>query len=223
MSGPLANAAASAGSAVSSGVPEPVTSEASIPTGRDDSTSAHGALLEPGQALTADELPAAPVCFPERDLHFMKLAQAAAEEARAAGEVPVGAVLVRGDEVIAKGFNHPIGAHDPSAHAEMVALRAAAQALENYRLPGCELYVTLEPCLMCAGALYWSKISRVVFGADDEKNGYRRGLRPESFPGANIQPAATGPWPFHPKTILTGGILREECARLMQEFFQSKR
>ena len=101
----------------------------------------------------------------------MKLAQAAAEEARAAGEVPVGAVLVRGDEVIAKGFNHPIGAHDPSAHAEMVALRAAAQPLENYRLPGCELYVTLEPCLMCAGAIMHARIARVVFGARDPKTG----------------------------------------------------
>ncbi|GAA5240370.1 hypothetical protein BMMON2_31920 [Burkholderia mallei] len=87
----------------------------------------------------------------ERDRRYMRLALAAAEEARAAGEVPVGAVIVRGDEVIARGFNHPIGGHDPSAHAEMAALRAAARALRNYRMPGCELYVTLEPCLMCSG------------------------------------------------------------------------
>jgi tRNA(adenine34) deaminase len=212
VSGPLANAAASAGSAVSSGVPEPVTSEASIPTGRDDSTSAHGALLEPGQALTADELPAAPVCFPERDLHFMKLAQAAAEEARAAGEVPVGAVLVRGDEVIAKGFNHPIGAHDPSAHAEMVALRAAAQALENYRLPGCELYVTLEPCLMCAGAIMHARIARVVFGARDPKTG-ACGSVVDAFANAQLN---------HHTTVV-GGALEDECAAALKSFFADRR
>ncbi len=107
----------------------------------------------------------------ERDRRFMALAQAAAEQARALGEVPVGAVLVRGDEVIATGFNHPIGAHDPSAHAEMAALRAGSLALENYRLPGCELYVTLEPCIMCAGAIMHARIARVVFGAHDPKTG----------------------------------------------------
>ncbi|RAB24517.1 tRNA adenosine(34) deaminase TadA, partial [Burkholderia multivorans] len=90
---------------------------------------------------------------------------------RAAGEVPVGAVLVRGDEVLARGFNHPIGGHDPSAHAEMAALRMAAQHLQNYRMPGCELYVTLEPCLMCAGAIMHARIARVVFGAADPKTG----------------------------------------------------
>jgi tRNA(adenine34) deaminase len=135
---------------------------------------------EPGAAgafASSDPTPGEPSIFPavhevpERDRRFMALAQAAAEEARAAGEVPVGAVLVRGDEVIATGFNHPIGGHDPSAHAEMAALRAAAQAVENYRLPGCELYVTLEPCLMCAGAIMHARIARVVFGARDPKTG----------------------------------------------------
>jgi tRNA(adenine34) deaminase len=160
VSEPLANPAALAGSAASSDALEPAANEVSsgathdLPSGASESSPA-------GHAATVEELPAISVSFSERDLHFMKLAQAAAEEARAAGEVPVGAVLVRGDEVIAKGFNHPIGAHDPSAHAEMVALRAAAQALENYRLPGCELYVTLEPCLMCAGAIMHARVARV--------------------------------------------------------------
>ena len=105
------------------------------------------------------------------DEHFMGEALRQAAKAYAAGEVPVGAVIVQGDEVIATGFNHPIGGHDPSAHAEMAALRAAAQKLQNYRLPGCELYVTLEPCLMCAGAIMHARIARVVFGAHDPKTG----------------------------------------------------
>jgi tRNA(adenine34) deaminase len=142
----------------------------------------------------------------------MKLAQAAAEEARAAGEVPVGAVLVRGDEVIAKGFNHPIGAHDPSAHAEMVALRAAAQALENYRLPGCELYVTLEPCLMCAGAIMHARIARVVFGARDPKTG-ACGSVVDAF--ANPQ--------LNHHTAVVGGALESECAAALKSFFADRR
>jgi tRNA(adenine34) deaminase len=140
----------------------------------------------------------------ERDRRFMALAQAAAEEARAAGEVPVGAVLVRGDEVIARGFNHPIGAHDPSAHAEMVALRAAAQAVENYRLPDCELYVTLEPCLMCAGAIMHARIARVVFGARDPKTG-ACGSVVDAF--ANPQ--------LNHHTTVSGGVLEAECAQIV--------
>ncbi|WP_429270303.1 tRNA adenosine(34) deaminase TadA [Paraburkholderia sp. EB58] len=153
-----------------------------------------------------------PVSFSERDLHFMKLAQAAAEEARAAGEVPVGAVLVRGDEVIAKGFNHPIGAHDPSAHAEMAALRAAAQALENYRLPGCELYVTLEPCLMCAGAIMHARIARVVFGARDPKTGAC----------GSVVDAFANPQLNHHTTVV-GGALESECAAALKSFFADRR
>jgi tRNA(adenine34) deaminase len=142
----------------------------------------------------------------------MKLAQAAAEEARAAGEVPVGAVLVRGDEVIAKGFNHPIGAHDPSAHAEMVALRAAAQTVENYRLPGCELYVTLEPCLMCAGAIMHARIARVVFGARDPKTG-ACGSVVDAF--ANPQ--------LNHHTTVQGGALEDECGAALKSFFAGRR
>lgn len=160
--------------------------------------------------LTPDESPAPPVS--ERDRRFMALAQAAAEEARAAGEVPVGAVLVRGDEVIAKGFNHPIGAHDPSAHAEMIALRAAAQAVENYRLPGCELYVTLEPCLMCAGAIMHARIARVVFGARDPKTG-ACGSVVDAF--ANPQ--------LNHHTTVTGGVLETECGASLKSFFAERR
>ncbi|AXL51084.1 tRNA-specific adenosine-34 deaminase [Paraburkholderia caffeinilytica] len=159
---------------------------------------------------TPDESSAPPVS--ERDRRFMALAQAAAEEARAAGEVPVGAVLVRGDEVIAKGFNHPIGAHDPSAHAEMIALRAAAQAVENYRLPGCELYVTLEPCLMCAGAIMHARIARVVFGARDPKTG-ACGSVVDAF--ANPQ--------LNHHTTVTGGVLETECGAALKSFFAERR
>jgi len=148
----------------------------------------------------------------ERDRRFMALAQQAADKARAAGEVPVGAVLVRGDEVIASGFNHPIGAHDPSAHAEMVALRAASQALENYRLPGCELYVTLEPCLMCAGAIMHARIARVVFGAPDPKTGAC----------GSVVDAFANPLLNHHTTVV-GGVLADECGHALRDFFAERR
>jgi tRNA(adenine34) deaminase len=148
----------------------------------------------------------------ERDRQFMRLALAAAEEARAAGEVPVGAVLVRGDEVIATGFNHPIGTHDPSAHAEMAALRAGAHALENYRLPGCELYVTLEPCLMCAGAIMHARIARVVYGAHDPKTG-ACGSVVDAF--ANTQ--------LNHHTSVAGGVLEEQCGDALRSFFADRR
>jgi tRNA(adenine34) deaminase len=142
----------------------------------------------------------------------MTQALLAAESARAAGEVPVGAVLVRGDEIIATGFNHPIGAHDPSAHAEMAALRAGAQILENYRLPGCELYVTLEPCLMCAGAIMHARIARVVFGAHDPKTG-ACGSVVDAF--ANPQ--------LNHHTNVTGGVLEAECGDGLKSFFVHRR
>ncbi|WP_411190547.1 tRNA adenosine(34) deaminase TadA [Paraburkholderia sp. B3] len=148
----------------------------------------------------------------DRDRRFMRLAQSAAEAARAAGEVPVGAVLVRGDEVIATGFNHPIGAHDPSAHAEMAVLRAGAGALGNYRLPGCELYVTLEPCLMCAGAIMHARIARVVYGAHDPKTG-ACGSVVDAF--ANPQ--------LNHHTSVVGGVLETECADALRSFFAERR
>ncbi|SAL22013.1 CMP deaminase [Caballeronia cordobensis] len=148
----------------------------------------------------------------ERDRRFMALAQRAAEEARRAGEVPVGAVIVLGDEIIATGFNHPIRGHDPSAHAEMAALRAAAQKLENYRLPGCELYVTLEPCLMCAGAIMHARIARVVYGAADPKTGAC---------GSVVDMFANGQLNHH--TTVTGGVLADECAHALKNFFAERR
>ncbi|WP_050452413.1 tRNA adenosine(34) deaminase TadA [Candidatus Burkholderia verschuerenii] len=148
----------------------------------------------------------------ERDRRFMAIAQATAEDARRAGEVPVGAVIVRGDDVIATGFNHPIRGHDPSAHAEMVALRAAAQALQNYRLPGCELYVTLEPCLMCAGAIMHARIARVVFGASDSKTG-ACGSVVDMFANERLNHHAS----------VTGGVLADECGRALQNFFAERR
>ncbi|MEX3527398.1 MAG: tRNA adenosine(34) deaminase TadA [Burkholderia sp.] len=155
-------------------------------------------------------VPAVPAV--ERDRRYMRMALAAAEQARAAGEVPVGAVIVRGDEVIARGFNHPIGGHDPSAHAEMAALRAAAQALGNYRLPGCELYVTLEPCLMCSGAIMHARIARVVYGAPDRKTGACGGVV-DAF--ANPQ--------LNHHTSVTGGVLAAECGDALRAFFAERR
>lgn len=148
----------------------------------------------------------------ERDRRFMALAQVAAEQARALGEVPVGAVLVRGEEIIATGFNHPIGGHDPSAHAEMAALRAGSLALENYRLPGCELYVTLEPCIMCAGAIMHARIARVVFGAPDPKTGAC---------GSVVDAFSMGHLNHH--TTVTGGVLADECASALRSFFADRR
>ncbi len=156
--------------------------------------------------------PESAVAISERDRRFMAMALHAAESARAAGEVPVGAVLVRGDDVIATGFNHPIGGHDPSAHAEMAALRAAAQSLQNYRLPGCELYVTLEPCLMCAGAIMHARIARVVFGAHDPKTG-ACGSVVDAF--ANRQ--------LNHHTEVAGGVLAAECGDALKSFFAHRR
>lgn len=188
------------------GVPESPSGEAVR-----SSDEACGARVAPLNAPIPGDSPDPPV-FSERDRRFMALALAAAEEARVAGEVPVGAVLVRGDAVIATGFNHPIGAHDPSAHAEMAALRAAAQAVENYRLPGCELYVTLEPCLMCAGAIMHARIARVVFGARDPKTG-ACGSVVDAF--ANPQ--------LNHHTQVSGGVLEAECGAALKSFFAERR
>ncbi|MBP0589897.1 tRNA adenosine(34) deaminase TadA [Paraburkholderia sp. LEh10] len=187
----------------------PVASPAEA--GADDETGA-GPKRAADLQNTGSAVPAEPVAVSERDRRFMALAQAAAEEARAAGEVPVGAVLVRGDEVIAKGFNHPIGGHDPSAHAEMAALRAAAEKLENYRLPGCELYVTLEPCLMCAGAIMHARIARVVFGARDPKTGAC----------GSVVDAFANPQLNHHTTVI-GGVLEDECGAALRSFFADRR
>lgn len=146
------------------------------------------------------------------DERWMRHALRLAERAREQGEVPVGAVLVQDNEVVAEGWNQPIAGHDPSAHAEMVALRAAAQALKNYRLNGLTLYVTLEPCVMCAGAIIHARLSRLVFGADDAKAGAVRSVYDViAQPRLNHRPD----W--------TGGVLADECGGILSAFFKSKR
>ena len=146
------------------------------------------------------------------DTHFMQLALAQAGEAAASGEVPVGAIVVRHGEVIATGRNAPIDSHDPTAHAEIVALRAAAAALGNYRLDDCELYVTLEPCAMCSGAMLHARIKRVVFGAADPKTGAAGSV-------INLFSEAA----LNHQTALDGGVLAAECSALLQDFFRQRR
>lgn len=146
------------------------------------------------------------------DEQAMQLALAQAALASAAGEVPVGAVVLRDGVVIAHGHNAPIGRHDPSAHAEMQALRAAAQILENYRLPDCELFVTLEPCAMCAGAMLHARLKRVVYGAPDPKTG-AAGSVIDLFAQSEL----------NHQTQVLGGVLTQECAAVLQAFFKQRR
>jgi len=148
----------------------------------------------------------------EPDPKFMRLALAQAALAEAAGEVPVGAVVVRDGEVIGAGYNHPIGAQDPTLHAEIVALRTAARHVGNYRLAGCELYVTLEPCAMCAGAIQHARIRRVVWGAADPKTG-ACGSVVDLFAEPRLNHHAT----------VVSGMLAEACAETLQAFFARRR
>ncbi len=143
------------------------------------------------------------------DEHYMKLAIAEAQKAFEKDEVPIGAVVVLQDKIIARAHNQVELLNDSTAHAEILALTTAYQFLGSKYLPEATLYVTVEPCLMCSGALYWSKIGRIVFGAYDEKNSYRRST------GTNN--------PFHPKTEIVGGVMEEDCAGLMKEFFKRLR
>jgi len=146
------------------------------------------------------------------DRSWMALALVQARLAAAAGEVPVGAVIVKDGRVIAEGFNRPVGVHDPTAHAEIVALRAAAAACGNYRLDGCTLYVTLEPCAMCVGAMLHARLARVVFGAPDPKTG-AAGSVLNLFADSRI----------NHQTRVGGGVLAEDCSTVLQRFFQSRR
>lgn len=146
------------------------------------------------------------------DSIYMRQAISQAHNAWALGEVPVGALVVKDGVIIATGFNQPIGTHDPTAHAEIMALRAAASILGNYRLPGCELYVTLEPCAMCAGAMMHARLARVVFGASDPKTG-TCGSIVNLFEQEKLN--------HH--TELVGGVLAEECGKLLKEFFADRR
>ena len=148
----------------------------------------------------------------ELDRQFMQQAIEQAQLAALAGEVPVGAVLVREGKVIARGFNQPITHSDPSAHAEMLTLRAAAKAEDNYRLPGSTLYVTLEPCTMCAGAMLHARVERVVYGAPDPKTG-AAGSVLDVFSSKQI----------NHQTTVEGGVMGEECGQLLRSFFKDRR
>jgi tRNA(adenine34) deaminase len=142
----------------------------------------------------------------------MRAALAQAAEARRRGEVPVGAVVVLGGEVIGEGFNQPIGASDPTAHAEIVAMRMAARRLGNYRLTGAGLYVTIEPCQMCVGAMVHARIARVVYGAPEPKAGaIESAMRAHEHPSLNHRLEAAG------------GVLEEECRAMIQAFFEDRR
>lgn len=143
------------------------------------------------------------------DEHFMRQALVQAQNAFDEDEVPIGAVVVINNKIIARGYNQVEKLQDPTAHAEIIALTSAFNYLGSKYLVDATLYVTIEPCLMCAGALYWSKIARVVYGASDEKNGYLHITKETS--------------PFHPKTELVKGVLQEECAELIKTFFKQKR
>lgn len=144
---------------------------------------------------------------PYNDAYFMKQALQEAHKAAALDEVPVGAVIVANNQIIARSHNFTEHLHDVTAHAEIQAITAASEYLGAKYLTGCTLYVTLEPCVMCAGALYWSQIDKIVFGARDEKRGAGR-FQNELY---------------HPKTLIINGVLEEECAELMVDFFKSKR
>lgn len=142
-----------------------------------------------------------------QDAAYMKKALAEAEQAEREGEIPIGAVVVCRGRVLARTHNLTETLHDVTAHAEMQAITAAANALGGKYLNDCTLYVTVEPCPMCAGALGWSQIARVVYGAKDEKRGYRQ----------------YAPRALHPKTTVTEGVMEEECRDIMQQFFKKKR
>ena len=146
------------------------------------------------------------------DEYFMREALSMARSAECLGEVPVGAVVVRDGLIVGRGFNSPIGESDPTAHAEIAALRDAARNLENYRLPGCELFVTLEPCARCAGAILHSRIARVVYGARDPKTGVH---------GSVVDLFAVERLNHH--TQVEGGVLADECSRLLSGFFANRR
>jgi len=143
------------------------------------------------------------------DEYYMMQAIKEAKKAYADGEVPVGAIVVMNEKIIAHGYNMVEKLNDSTAHAEMIALSSAFSLLGSKYLPEAALYVTVEPCFMCAGAIYWSKLGKIVYGADDEKNGYKKTA------GTN--------WPFHPKTELIRGVLKDDCAKLMKDFFKTKR
>lgn len=147
-----------------------------------------------------------------RDCYWMRRALTLAQRAEAQGEVPVGALLLRDGKPLGEGWNQPIGRNDPTAHAEILALRNAAGCLGNYRLTGCELYVTLEPCVMCVGAIIHARVERVVYGAPDPKTGAA---------GSVFDLAGSGK--FNHQVSFTGGVLAQECGARLSAFFLRRR
>jgi len=147
------------------------------------------------------------------DHSYMQQAFDLARKAEAEGEVPVGALLVRAGEVIGEGWNHPIGSHDPTAHAEISALRDAAARVGNYRLPGSTLYVTLEPCPMCAGAIIHARVGRLVFGAADPKSGA----------AGSVFDLLPSDHRFNHRVEVQGGLMADACSDLLRSFFRSRR
>jgi tRNA(adenine34) deaminase len=145
----------------------------------------------------------------DEDLRFMREALRQASQALEEGEVPIGAVVVWNGKVIGRGYNQVEKLNDSTAHAEMIAMTAAFNQVGSKYLNEATLYVTIEPCLMCSGAMYWSKLGRIVFGAFDDKNGYRK------FTGDKS--------PFHPKALMTSGVLADECSQLVKDFFIARR
>ncbi|MDI3489072.1 MAG: tRNA adenosine(34) deaminase TadA [Thauera propionica] len=146
------------------------------------------------------------------DEDYMRAAMEQALQAGACDEVPVGAIVVLDGEIVGRGFNQPIGRHDPTAHAEIMALRDAGQRLGNYRLPGCELFVTLEPCAMCSGAIMHARIARVVYGARDPKTGVAGSVL-DLFAETRLNHHAA----------IEGGVLADECGRMLSSFFAARR
>jgi tRNA(adenine34) deaminase len=147
--------------------------------------------------------------FEYSDEYFMQQALNQAQQAFDADEVPIGAVVVANNKIIARAYNQVELLNDPTAHAEILAITSACNSLGSKYLMNATLYVTIEPCLMCCGAMYWSKLARIVYGASDEKNGYFH--------------ITKNNWPFHPKTELLKGVLQNECAQLIKDFFKTKR
>ncbi len=148
----------------------------------------------------------------QQDVYWLNQALFVAEQAQACGEVPVGAILVKNNQLIAQSGNSSIQRHDPTAHAEVIVLREAAKVLKNYRLVDTTLYVTLEPCMMCAGALLHARIKRLVFGAYDKRTGVAGGCFDWLMDDRHLH-----------KIDITGGVLQDQCAALLQSFFSAKR
>ena len=153
------------------------------------------------------------------DEYYMLQALKEAKKAFEDGEIPVGAIILQNDKIIARSHNQVERLNDSTAHAEIISLTSAFNYLGSKYLPEASIYITIEPCLMCAGALFWSKIGRVIYGADDKKNGYKKFcICPPAVDGMDL-----APWPFHPKSTVASGVLKDECAHLMKEFFKARR